>query len=725
MKLQKPSIHFLLRSSSKPLLAALLGGLLTLSASGGNIVNSFTGGFGSDPFPLDEFPGFTGEDPTGGWSTEWRITRSGVQTQIDATNVISTSPLNGGGNYLHWDSYGPASVSGAASLGREFRNSNGVSMAFPYSIEWDYRLDMHVRATGVPDFTQFNNSSDQIQFGAASSFVNGDPNGSFWIKCQGVTANSASVGLINKTWGFFDASTTSSAENNSNGSLFVNSTNAYVLTNKVYHFKIVLDPANRLWDGYVTNVTDSPTVGFSTFDYTGRHFHWRQFSSTSASMISNQNFLFFVSRHKTAGSTNVQSMDNLVISQLPADLFPVTLVQVQPVKAQTFYPYQSNIVFTATTYGTNYLPAANIHMTLNGADVSSSLTLTGTDADQARTVTYSALQDNTVYSGGISVADQTGRMTTNSFFFDTFDTNIVAILEAENYNFDNTQPSCRTDLQGDNSESDRYIQSWQYGGLTSDLTTLINPSTCYLMRPAVDGIDYHLPDMAATPSLVYRACDSNQVNNATTDDYRRQFLLDELLNEYWLYNVGTNAWWNYTHEWPNTNYLVYLRAGAFKFTFTFGLDQVTTDYTQPSQTTFPLGIFTVPPLARSQILHNFPMTDASGNILLLPVNGKETLRLKVTGGDATTNNNSQVNYLVFVPPAVDNGPIRILNPGRSGTNITFNFNSVANAYYVVQYKNTLTDVSWLTLKTVLGTGSSVLVQDSTGGAGRIYRIRSP
>ena len=99
----------------------------------------------------------------------------------------------------------------------------------------------------------------------------------------GTTTNSSSVGLINKTWGFFDAGTASSGESSG---VYANSTNAYlqvgppasptyIATNKVFHFKIVLDPANKLYDGYVTNVTDSPTVGFSTFDYTGRHFHWR------------------------------------------------------------------------------------------------------------------------------------------------------------------------------------------------------------------------------------------------------------------------------------------------------------------------------------------------------------------------------------------------------------------------------------------------------------------
>ena len=131
MKQMKPSINLIRRSSSKPLLGALLSGLLTLTVSAGNIVNYFTDGVGSDPFPKDEFPGVTGEDPTGGWSSEWRITRSGVQSQLDSTNVVSTSPLNGGGNYLTWNTWGPSGLSGAASLGRPVQQLEQREHGFP------------------------------------------------------------------------------------------------------------------------------------------------------------------------------------------------------------------------------------------------------------------------------------------------------------------------------------------------------------------------------------------------------------------------------------------------------------------------------------------------------------------------------------------------------------------------------------------------------------------
>ena len=79
-----------------------------------------------------------------------------------------------------------------------------------------------------------------------------------------------------------------------------------------------------------------------------------------------------------------------------------------------------------------------------------------------------------------------------------------------------------------------------------------------------------------------------------------------------------------------------------------------------------------------------------------------------------------------MPPAVDNGPIRILSPAKNGANVSFSFNTVPNAYYVVQYNTTVTNAnSWLTLTTVLGTGGPVLVQDSTGGSSRFYRVWSP
>jgi len=64
----------------------------------------------------------------------------------------------------------------------------------------------------------------------------------------------------------------------------------------------------------------------------------------------------------------------------------------------------------------------------------------------------------------------------------------------------------------------------------------------------------------------------------------------------------------------------------------------------------------------------------------------------------------------------------LINPSYSNGTNSFQFGSVAQVAYAVQYKNDLADPSWVNLKNVLGTGGTVTVTDSTGGNARYYRV---
>src|SRR5207302_3707709 len=197
--------------------------------------------------------------------------------------------------------------------------------------------------------------------------------------------------------------------------------------------------------------------------------------------------------------------------------------------------------------------------------------------------------------------------------------------------------------------TDRYIQNWLYGGVTTDGQSTVNLEQSYYDRQAIDGVDFHTTVTNAKPATaVYRDCDGLKfATQSASDDYRRQFLLDMVLAEYVNSNVGTNEWWNYTHEYSNGSYVAYLRAGSFGLNFTNQLDVVTSDYSLPGQTTSKLGVFAIPtnrpPFIRSQVLHNIPLTDDSGNQKIITLNGKTTLRLTVKAGDASANNNCNMN----------------------------------------------------------------------------------
>ena len=68
----------------------------------------------------------------------------------------------------------------------------------------------------------------------------------------------------------------------------------------------------------------------------------------------------------------------------------------------------------------------------------------------------------------------------------------------------------------------------------------------------------------------------------------------------------------------------------------------------------------------------------------------------------------------------------ITNVGLDTTSVSFSFASATNLDYVVEYKDTLNDPAWLTLRTVNGDGGTLTISNSmTNLPSRFYRIRVP
>jgi hypothetical protein len=84
-----------------------------------------------------------------------------------------------------------------------------------------------------------------------------------------------------------------------------------------------------------------------------------------------------------------------------------------------------------------------------------------------------------------------------------------------------------------------------------------------------------------------------------------------------------------------------------------------------------------------------------------------------------SNVNSVKSYLP--PPAV----VTILNPAHAADLTSFNFLTQGGHTHYVEYKDSLTDVSWTTLATLIGNGALTNVIDNTASnATRFYRVRS-
>lgn len=702
--------------------AALL--LTFLSTASSQLTNNFTDGDGTDPTPLDQYPSAAGL----GWSAGW-ASQLGSGALLTA-GVSNAAPLNGGGNYLNWKLGGGTA---ASTIRRQFNPANGagtplIDITNSYVIEFDYRVDVLI-TNGVANSNCFNNSSDQIsisQNGVTGSDVTG--RATFWVKAQGATTTS-SPGLAPRMWSFFEGALSNSAESRG---LFINSTNVPFRTNTTYHFRFEVDQVAR---NYEATVSDGVNT-FNTKTATGRKLRWRQWSMDfgNANLL-NTTIMTFVARNNQTLETNVQSLDNLVIYQLDTNLWPVVLSQVDPVKAQTFFPSTSNLVFTAKTAGTNSLPASGAQLTLNGVNVSGGLTLDGTDSSNNRTITYSGgLAANTTYEGLLTVADQAGRATPLPFFFDTFSTNGDAIIiETENYNFEpntNTHPYCDylsiTPYQLDPIRPDRYIQNWKYGGPSPlDPSGATNVVDSYYAREAVNGVDFYNP-IPLVPSN-FRTCSDAGIRTSPSDEYERPWIEGMGISEHVNDKLTNGCWLNYTHEWPDGNYLVYLRAGINFTNTTFELAKVietaTSSYTNATQTTNKLGtyFFTNAP-ARREISQNYLPKDASGNTLLVHLNGKETLRLMTVvptaDGDAV-----YLNRMVLVPAP----PLTITNVSVSGADLSFSINTIQGVKYSIQTNSSITSGTWATMTSVVGTGGQMTIHHNPIGASDqlYYRAVSP
>src|SRR5205807_2524090 len=86
-------------------------------------------------------------------------------------------------------------------------------------------------------------------------------------------------------------------------------------------------------------------------------------------------------------------------------------------------------------------------------------------------------------------------------------------------------------------------------------------------------------------------------------------------------DVRDGDWMNYTHHYPAGTYNVYLRQSQYAIIQSLvTLDLVTSDPTQPNQTTATIGSF-IGSVCGIGLFHNVPLTDGTGNPIALSING--------------------------------------------------------------------------------------------------------
>src|ERR1041384_7540602 len=378
--------------------------------------------------------------------------------------------------------------------------------------------------------------------------------------------------------------------------------------------------------------------------------------------------------------------------------FPGTaqVVNLTPAPQTLFYrPPQngSNITFNVTTLSVNAVDTNALKVILNGANVSSQLAFTEIRTPitgSAKTnffVRYTGtLTSNTVYQGQIVALDVSGNGTTNNWVFDTFSTNGIIMVEAEDYNY--TTNNVITDTNGVPVSTNVFSGLFQDNPPVSGLdnTTKADGSGITVGNQVNGGgVGYFnqgagfappfptdivgLPEVDYHDNTYERRQDSDRVNsrhqyrsldfvgtsqglNFSGDTPRPQYVATNV-PDYYVADMDRGDWMNYTRTFPAGNYNVYLRA-ACQGRQDVRFDLVTGDRTKPNQTTALVGQFMVPNTGSSSRYRYVPLTDAAGNMQTLAISGVTTFRLTANqvrpqniAGDEIGD--LELNYILFMP----------------------------------------------------------------------------
>lgn len=294
--------------------------------------------------------------------------------------------------------------------------------------------------------------------------------------------------------------------------------------------------------------------------------------------------------------------------------------------------------FTASspTYGVN---TSSIHVTLNGADISSSLAFNGSSSSW--NVSYAGLVPNTSYTAVITMTDMVNQAHSPvTVTFDTFNSTNFS-WEAEDFDFDPT----KSPVAGGNGL--RFIDDPVLGDANNEATN------CYFGQTGDSGIDESFLFQGVVGTYLYRGSGDFVSTEITTDAPRQKYLNAQLakndppyLNnngivDYDINHLGSTGWINYTRTFPTGNFYVYARLSAGNGAFNLQLAQVTSGAGTTMQASNVLGNF-IGTGASFTTWQYVPLVDANTNKIALSLSGVETLQIM---GDT----NEDANFFVLVP----------------------------------------------------------------------------
>ena len=389
--------------------------------------------------------------------------------------------------------------------------------------------------------------------------------------------------------------------------------------------------------------------------------------------------------------------DDVELNQTGGNQPPV-IANIAPNGSALFNPVAPGLTFNVTS-ATSTINPGGIHLTLNGLDVSASLSVSGTPNN--RTVAYLGLKTNRVYAAAIQVVDVAGYNASSSVLFDTFDPNNF-IFEAEDYDFGGAQ----------------YINN-------PIPTSTNNTAISYFNQVGVNEVDFHDPSWGGNGGQAYRPLDNPGPGTEWCWDISRQKYLNAIaagdanVHDYdvgWTYGGLTGDWLNYTRSFAAGTYNIYARLAGGGGTSRVGLWKVTSGVGTPTQTTQELGTF-VWSSRGWQSWDWVPLTDAGGSLVKVSLSGLTTLR---AAGD-----NSNLNFFMIVPARDDAPVISGLShtgqhPFEPATTLSFTVSSSVSTIPTANIQVTLNGLDVSSLMVIGGTPASRSVSLPVLAANAIY-----
>ncbi len=397
---------------------------------------------------------------------------------------------------------------------------------------------------------------------------------------------------------------------------------------------------------------------------------------------------------------------------VPGSNTPPAIVNIYPDGLQPFET--TNKLTFGVTSQLSTVSQNNIQVTLNGVNVTSQLSISGTSTNWSVSL---PLSQQALYSLAITATDAAGHSNTYTETFDNFSQNNF-MIEADEYDFNGGQ------------FIDDSIQTATNYVATNSYYPWPDFPVDGAANVAEQNVDYTTLNTVAGETFLYRYDDAAGTE-VTSDFLRNKFINTGEDNDAGEplgytntdFDVGwwvPGTWLNYSRTFPTNSYYVYGRlAGGVPYTNTT-VSLVTSGQGTTSQTTQLLGSFSDPNANGFQSWHWIPLVNNGTNVTV-SLGGIETLQIAAGSGSATGNVNG--HFYMFVP-AVSGASAFSLGVSISGTTISINFQTQSGVTYTVLYSSTLNPANWQTLTTVNGDGTVKTATDTTTGQQRFYRVEA-